>query len=104
MQYWGITDPGCSRPQNQDTYQIEKLDKNTVLFVICDGMGGAKSGNVASSLAADVFVQAVKSSWTSDMDLEASDQMLDSAVKRQDRYFKQAQAVARDLGLTISSR
>ena len=81
MQYWGITDPGCSRPQNQDTYQMEKLDKNTLLCVVCDGMGGAKSGNVASNLAADVFMQAVKSSWTSDMDLEASDQMLDSAVK-----------------------
>lgn len=30
--------------------------------------------------------------------------MLDSATKRQDRYFKQATTVARDLGLTISSR
>lgn len=30
--------------------------------------------------------------------------MLDSATRRQDRYFKQASVVARDLGLTISSR
>ena len=30
--------------------------------------------------------------------------MIDNAVKRQDRYFKQAQTCARDLGLTISSR
>ena len=81
MQYWGITDPGCVRPQNQDTYLIEVLDKNTLLCVVCDGMGGAKSGNVASTLAADVFVQEVKRTWTPDMDPEKLDQMLRGAVK-----------------------
>lgn len=81
MQYWGITDPGCVRAQNQDTYLIEVLDKNTLLCVVCDGMGGAKSGNVASSLAADVFVQEVKRTWTPDMDPEKLDQMLKNAVK-----------------------
>ena len=81
MHYWGITDPGCTRPQNQDTYLVEALDKHNLLCVVCDGMGGAKSGNVASTLAADVFVQEVKRSWTADMDQEAAAQMLCSAVK-----------------------
>ena len=81
MQYWGITDPGCVRAQNQDTYQIEVLDKNNLLCVVCDGMGGAKSGNVASTLAADVFVQEVKRTWTPGMDPEKLDQMLQGAVK-----------------------
>ncbi len=81
MQYWALTDPGVARAQNQDAYQIEYLDKNTLLCVVCDGMGGAKSGNVASTLAADVFTQEVKRSWKSDMDPEALDQMLDGAVK-----------------------
>ena len=81
MQYWGITDPGCVRAQNQDTYLVEVLDKNTLLCVVCDGMGGANSGNVASTLAADVFVQEVKRTWTPDMDPEKLDQMLRNAVK-----------------------
>ena len=81
MQYWGLTDPGCVRPQNQDAYHIETLDRNSVLAVVCDGMGGAKSGNVASTLAIDVFVQEVKRSWNASMDWEAADQMLRSAVK-----------------------
>ena len=81
MQFWGLSDPGCVRKQNQDAYQMEQLDRNTVLCVVCDGMGGAKSGNVASSLAMDVFVQEVKRSWKPLMDQEKVDQMLQSAVK-----------------------
>ena len=81
MQSWGLTDPGCVRTQNQDTYHIEQLDRNTLLCVLCDGMGGAKSGNIASTLAADVFVQEVKQVWTGNMDQERLDQMLLGAVK-----------------------
>ena len=81
MQYWGITDPGCIRTQNQDAYQMQVLGKNTLLCVICDGMGGAKSGNVASTLAVDVFVQEVKRTWNPDMDPDKVDQMLRGAVK-----------------------
>jgi protein phosphatase len=81
MQYWSVTDPGNVREQNQDAHQFEKLDKNTLLCVVCDGMGGAKSGNVASTLAVDVFVQEVKRTWTPDMDQERIDQMLAGAVK-----------------------
>jgi chromosomal replication initiator protein len=54
MQSWGLTDPGCVRAQNQDSYIIERLDRHSLLCVVCDGMGGAKSGNVASSLALDL--------------------------------------------------
>ena len=81
MQYWGLTDQGCVRKQNQDSFQIQRLDRNTVLAVVCDGMGGAKSGNIASSLAVDVFVQEVRRCWVSSMDNEKVDQMLKSAVK-----------------------
>ncbi len=81
MQFWGLTDPGCVRSQNQDAYQMEQLDKNTLLCVVCDGMGGAKSGNVASTLAVDVFIQEVRRTWNTSMDLEKSDQMLEAAAK-----------------------
>ena len=81
MHTWGLTDPGCVRAQNQDSYQIEELDRNTKLCVVCDGMGGAKSGNIASTLAIDVFVQEVKRSWNASMTRTNLDQMLRGAVK-----------------------
>lgn len=92
MQYWGLTDPGCVRAQNQDTYLITQLDRNTLLCTLCDGMGGAKSGNVASSLAAEVFTQEVRRSWKSGLDAAATEQMLRSAVKLANfTVFDQAQ-------------
>ena len=81
MQCWGLTDTGCVRKQNQDAYRIEHLDRNTLLCVVCDGMGGAKSGNIASTLAVEVFVEEVRRSWTKNMDQEKTDQILRSAVK-----------------------
>ena len=81
MQCWGLTDPGCVRQQNQDVYQIEKLDGSSMLCLVCDGMGGAKSGNVASSLAADVFVQEVRRNWKHGLSDERIDQILQSAAK-----------------------
>ena len=92
MQSWGLTDPGCVRKQNQDAFQIEQLDRSTLLCVVCDGMGGAKSGNIASSLAIDVFVQEVKRTWTPDMDPDELDRMLKNAVKLANfTVFDQAQ-------------
>ena len=81
MQSWGLSDPGCVRKQNQDSYHIEQIDKNTLLGIVCDGMGGAKSGNVASSLAAEVFIGEIKRSYSHLMDREKCDQMLRSAAK-----------------------
>ena len=81
MQSWGLTDPGCVRKQNQDAYRIEQLDRSTLLCVVCDGMGGAKSGNVASSLAVEVFAEEIRRSWRPAMDAGRVEQMLRSAVK-----------------------
>jgi len=81
MQSWGLTDPGSVRKQNQDAYQMEQLDRSTLLCVVCDGMGGAKSGNIASSLAMDVFVEEIRRSWKAGMDQDRIDLMLRNAVK-----------------------
>lgn len=81
MHSWGLTDKGCVRKMNQDAYEIRQLDRNTLLCVVCDGMGGAKSGNIASSLAVDVFTQEVVRTWASNMDSDKTDQVLKNAVK-----------------------
>ena len=61
---------------------MEQLDRNSAICVVCDGMGGAKSGNVASSLAAETFIREVKRGYSALMDREKADQMLRTAVKQ----------------------
>lgn len=81
MEYWGLSDTGRVRAQNQDAYRIEELDRHTVLAAVCDGMGGAKSGNIASKLAIDVFVDEVVRSYKSSLGQEQLEQLLTGAVK-----------------------
>jgi protein phosphatase len=68
LKVWGITDNGKVRKENQDAYHAEVLTIGEItaptecaICVICDGMGGAKSGNVASAIAVEYFVRVVKS-------------------------------------------
>lgn len=56
MKVWGITDRGNVRKQNQDVFYHWADDKNAFALV-CDGMGGALSGNIASAMAAQRFAQ-----------------------------------------------
>ena len=81
MQHWALTDRGCVRSQNQDTYKTAQLDKNTLLCVVCDGMGGAKSGNVASQMTAEVFVEEIQRSWMSGMSKERTSQIMQIAAR-----------------------
>jgi len=60
MNVYGLTDTGAVRKNNQDTFFccIENEGKQAI-FVVCDGMGGANAGNVASDIAANVFKEHV---------------------------------------------
>ena len=57
---FGLTDPGNIRTQNQDAYSIVPFGRDRVLMVVCDGMGGARAGNIASELAVEVFTGEVR--------------------------------------------
>jgi len=60
MKAWGETQVGRVRENNEDSYKIEfSNDKKTVLAVVCDGMGGARAGQVASEMACDIFTETV---------------------------------------------
>ena len=100
MEYWGISDSGKVRSQNQDVFRIEELDRNTVLAAVCDGMGGAKSGNIASRLAIDVFTDEVLRSYKPGMTQEQTEQLLKNAVKLANfTVYDQAQQFAEFSGM-----
>jgi len=81
MQAWGMTEPGMIRTQNQDHYNITKLSREQLLVIVCDGMGGGRSGNIASSMAVEVFVGEVKRAVRSNMKPDKIDTMLKNALE-----------------------
>ena len=61
------TDIGKKRSENQDRVHTEFLADNAAVAVVCDGMGGASSGGVASQLAIDAVVKRIKENFRKDM-------------------------------------
>lgn len=57
---WGKTDIGRVRSENQDTYFVELEPDGFTACVVCDGMGGAAAGAVASRIAASAFIEEIR--------------------------------------------
>ena len=55
MRLSGSTDVGCVRSENQDNYRAGCLSDGTAWALVCDGMGGANGGKLASTLACDTL-------------------------------------------------
>lgn len=53
MKLAGKTDIGNVRKENQDNYRAVRLPDDTVWAAVCDGMGGAAAGRLASQVATD---------------------------------------------------
>lgn len=63
MKYGGKTDVGIKRKCNQDSFAVFSKD-NYFGAVVCDGMGGAKGGNIASGIAVKTFVSVIKRAFS----------------------------------------
>jgi len=106
----GLTDTGRRRSLNEDA--ILALDN---LFVVCDGMGGRKAGEVASQLALDVIQAFVKRSaedpeitWPYGIDRDASfdGNRLRTAIKLANRAVFRKAASSDDytgMGTTVAA-
>jgi PPM family protein phosphatase len=65
-----LTDRGRKRPSNEDAFGISA---ERGVYVVCDGMGGAAAGEVASTLAvAEMMRLLTQNPWTSSPPVEAA--------------------------------
>ena len=80
MRIFCETDVGKSREINQDAYIARILEGGAALAVVCDGMGGANAGNVASAQAAKIIYEYVLRSWQPNMSASLIKNLLCSAV------------------------
>ncbi len=60
------TDIGRKRDENQDRVRCGFLGENISLSIVCDGMGGALSGGVASEEAVNIIYERISSNFRPD--------------------------------------
>lgn len=74
------TDKGIVRDSNQDAYAVGEFPEEVAWAVVCDGMGGAAGGNIASALAVKVISDKINASYRPNMKDSSIKNMLDSAL------------------------
>lgn len=80
MNVFGKTDTGRMRPNNQDAFVCGRLFTDTLYAVVCDGMGGANGGNVASAMAIRIIADRMVDTYRQGMSGGTIKNLLESAV------------------------
>ena len=80
MRIFSKTDKGKVRTDNQDAYFAGSIADNAAFAVVCDGMGGANAGNVASENAVRHISEYIIRSYRDSMDAVELEKTLRNAV------------------------
>ena len=80
MIIYGASDIGRVRSSNQDSFITGKMSDSVGFAVVCDGMGGANGGNIASEIATNVISEHIKSAYRDNMGSNSIRYLLMSAV------------------------
>ena len=80
MQLYGKSDVGLVRKSNQDRFADGELPGEGAWLVVCDGMGGANGGNVASKIAVDRISWQFKSTYWKNISSEGIKNIIITAI------------------------
>ena len=80
MRIFSKTDRGRVRTDNQDAYFAGRISDNAVFAVVCDGMGGANAGNIASENAVRHISEYIIRSYRDGMDISELEKTVRNAV------------------------
>lgn len=87
---WGLTDRGIVRSNNQDSYAYEVTDDGT-WGVVCDGMGGAKAGDIASTMAVEQFRTRLEAAGKPRLFQKEGDTLLRAVEEANQAVFEESQ-------------
>ena len=107
MEVWSMTDVGLVRKENQDAFAVcQHEESGHTLCVVCDGMGGAAGGRLASRLAVDTFMLEMQKVLRQDMTPEQLREASSYAVTLANRAIRDAAEASvdcRGMGTTLVS-
>lgn len=100
MNVYGKTDKGLVRSNNQDTFRAEVNENGCAYLVLCDGMGGARAGNIASEKAAEVFLNELRRGCKPDDDTdELAGVILEGILRTNTEVFTLAESAPEYAGM-----
>src|SRR5947209_16917247 len=82
LETFSLSDTGCVRPNNED---YTRVVPDIGLYLLADGMGGARGGETASRLAVDTIAETMQTSPVRDAQMllkaveESNSRVLDQA-------------------------
>ena len=97
---WAVTDTGLVRKENQDTYRIAR---NGDICVVCDGMGGAAGGRLASTLASETYAAEMEKALKPDMTPEQLRERAEAEAALANMGTTLVAAVAYESGAVITN-
>lgn len=80
-----LTDTGAVRSTNQDSCDSGLFSQDSAWAIVCDGMGGANGGNVASSLATETIREEILNTFHQDLSRENIKTLMLNAVRKANR-------------------
>ena len=73
-------DKGLIRHSNQDAFVAGQLSPQIAFGIVCDGMGGANAGNVASEIAVKTVSEYLYNSYRDNMTIDDFDKVVKNAI------------------------
>ncbi len=105
MRILAKSDIGKAREMNQDSYYASETDSELKLYILADGMGGYKGGEVASSLAIESTRKYIQSNFKKIVkEKEEILKLINSAIEYANMMvYEKAQEIQelRDMGTTL---
>ncbi len=100
--FYALSHPGMQRPNNEDFYTVPRDEKTASdpLFLVADGMGGHRSGEVASKLAVETFTNEF---YKSDTFLPVRDRLNHALKEANAKVYHKAKdkLIKSDMGTTL---
>ena len=76
MKVYGQTHIGLVRETNQDALEYGTLSNGAQYAVVCDGMGGANGGNIASKIAVEVIGSRIRDGYRESQSIGSAEHLL----------------------------